>query len=296
LHRAGDLGEAAGLPQQPYRWRVAMALLRESQGDVPAADTLLAEAERLFNSDFSPNVRPVPAVRARLHIRAGNLAVARRWAESAAVTAEDELTYLREYEHITLAHLLVAEHATTGDASQLEQASRLLNQLRNAAEDATRSAALVEVSLLQSIAYDATGRYDEAIDVLQAAVNLTRPRGWLRPLLDCGPRLLKLLALLPEQAEFAIAVAAAASPSSHSAAAPDTAHTAAVAEERLVVPLSGRELDVLRLLGSDLDGPAIARQLTVSLPTVRTHTQHIYAKLGVNNRRAAVRRGHQLHL
>jgi LuxR family maltose regulon positive regulatory protein len=53
---------------------------------------------------------------------------------------------------------------------------------------------------------------------------------------------------------------------------------------------------VLRLLGSDLEGPAIARHLHVSLPTVRTHTQRIYMKLGVNNRRAAVRRAHQLRL
>jgi LuxR family maltose regulon positive regulatory protein len=64
----------------------------------------------------------------------------------------------------------------------------------------------------------------------------------------------------------------------------------------VVAPLSDRELDVLRLLASDLDGPAIARHLSVSLATVRTHTQHIYSKLGVNNRRAAVRRGHQLNL
>jgi LuxR family transcriptional regulator, maltose regulon positive regulatory protein len=64
----------------------------------------------------------------------------------------------------------------------------------------------------------------------------------------------------------------------------------------LVDPLSDRELDVLRLLGSDLDGPAIARQLVVSLNTVRTHTKHIYTKLGVNNRRAAISRAHQLGL
>ena len=64
----------------------------------------------------------------------------------------------------------------------------------------------------------------------------------------------------------------------------------------LVATLSSREHDVLRLLASDLDGPSIARHLNVSLATVRTHTQHIYAKLGVNNRRAAVRRGHQLNL
>ena len=58
----------------------------------------------------------------------------------------------------------------------------------------------------------------------------------------------------------------------------------------LVDQLSERELDVLRLLGSDLSGPDIARELMVSLNTLRTHTKNIYMKLGVNNRRAALRR------
>ena len=66
--------------------------------------------------------------------------------------------------------------------------------------------------------------------------------------------------------------------------------------QALIEPLSERELDVLRLLGTDLDGPDIARELIVSLNTVRTHTKNIYAKLGVNNRRAAVRRGKELDL
>jgi LuxR family maltose regulon positive regulatory protein len=64
----------------------------------------------------------------------------------------------------------------------------------------------------------------------------------------------------------------------------------------LVDPLSGRELDVLRLLRSELSGPEIARELIVSLNTVRTHTKTIYSKLGVNSRRAAVRRAHELGL
>ena len=64
----------------------------------------------------------------------------------------------------------------------------------------------------------------------------------------------------------------------------------------MVEPLSERELDVLRLLGTDLSGPDIARELVVSLNTVRTHTKNIYAKLGVNNRRAAVRRAEELDL
>ena len=67
-------------------------------------------------------------------------------------------------------------------------------------------------------------------------------------------------------------------------------------ETTMVEPLSERELDVLRLLGSDLDGPDIARELTVSLNTMRTHTKSIYAKLGVNSRRSAVRRGQELGL
>ena len=68
------------------------------------------------------------------------------------------------------------------------------------------------------------------------------------------------------------------------------------ASQELIEPLSARELDVLRLLGTDLDGPEIARELVVSLNTMRTHTRNIYAKLGVSNRRAAVRRAQELGL
>ena len=66
--------------------------------------------------------------------------------------------------------------------------------------------------------------------------------------------------------------------------------------DSLIQPLSDREVDVLRLLATDLGGPDIARELVLSLNTVRTHTKNIYAKLGVNNRRAAVRRATELDL
>jgi LuxR family maltose regulon positive regulatory protein len=60
--------------------------------------------------------------------------------------------------------------------------------------------------------------------------------------------------------------------------------------------LSERELEVLRLLATELSGPEIARRLFVSVNTLRTHTKHIFTKLGVNTRRAAVRRGEELGL
>ena len=68
------------------------------------------------------------------------------------------------------------------------------------------------------------------------------------------------------------------------------------ASQGLIEPLSEREMEVLRLLRSDLDGPGMARELVVSLNTLRTHTKNIYAKLGVGSRRAAVRRAEELDL
>ena len=47
---------------------------------------------------------------------------------------------------------------------------------------------------------------------------------------------------------------------------------------------------MLRLLATELSGPEIARQLFVSVDTLRTHTKHVFTKLDVNTRRAAVRR------
>jgi LuxR family transcriptional regulator, maltose regulon positive regulatory protein len=217
------------------------------------------------------------------------------------------VTYLREFELITLSRLLLAEHDAARNPTDLAHAVDLLQRLHKAAEDGGRTAVVLETCILQACACDVAGRPDEAIGWLQQAVALARPRGWLRPFLDEGPRVRELLRLLPGlDAAFARVVEEALT------AHPEPVHelrttgtggagqapVAAASDEALafVAPLSGRELDVLRLLASDLDGPDIARHLNVSLPTVRTHTQHIYAKLGVNNRRAAVRRGHQLNL
>jgi LuxR family maltose regulon positive regulatory protein len=70
----------------------------------------------------------------------------------------------------------------------------------------------------------------------------------------------------------------------------------ALPQQSLADPLSPRELDVLRLLDSELSGPDIARRLYVSLNTLRTHTKRIFTKLEVSTRAAAVRRAHQLGL
>ena len=70
---AQELGEHTGFPQNPYRWRVAMARIREAEGDLDGALDLLDEAERLYVSDFSPNVRPIAALKTRVWVAQGQV-------------------------------------------------------------------------------------------------------------------------------------------------------------------------------------------------------------------------------
>jgi LuxR family maltose regulon positive regulatory protein len=73
-------------------------------------------------------------------------------------------------------------------------------------------------------------------------------------------------------------------------------HPSSLSPQPLIEPLSERELDVLKLLGTELSGPEIADRLSVSLNTLRTHTKNIYSKLGVSSRRAALRRAEEIGL
>ena len=128
-----------------------------------------------------------------------------------------------------------------------------------------------------------------ALASLQRAVTLAEPEGYVRIFVDEGPPMASLLRAAAKQG-------IAPSYVRRLLAAVNTTEDSTPASQGLIEPLSERELDVLRLLGTDLDGPEIARELVVSLNTVRTHTKNIYAKLGVNNRRAAVRRAKELDL
>src|SRR3954454_16586688 len=109
LALSNDLGEHLGLPQNPYRWRVAMARVREAEGDLEAALDLLDEAERVYVADFAPNVRPIAALRARLWLAQGRVADAEAWTRAEGLSPHDDLTYLREFAHITLARVLLAQ-------------------------------------------------------------------------------------------------------------------------------------------------------------------------------------------
>ena len=286
LVRSQELGEHNGLPQNPYRWRVAMAAVREAHGNHDQAVSLLDDAVRMYAGDFSPNVRPVSAARARVAIRHGRTAEAMVWAREEGVSADDEVDYLREYSHLTLARALLARRR--GDAA-LEDVTGLLGRLLDSASKGRRTGNVIEILMLQALAHGRQADEPSAVLPLAQALELAEPEGYVRVFLDEGTPMVQLL-------RTAAAKGVCRSYVGRLLAASETPEAIKPSTQNLVDPLSQRELDVLRLLGSDLGGPQIADELVVSLNTIRTHTKNIYAKLGVNNRRAAVRRAGELGL
>jgi len=289
LLRSQELGEHTGLPQNRYRWRVAMARIRRAEGDLDGALDLLNEAERVYVGDFFPNVRPVPALRARIWIAQGRLGDALGWAREQGLSVDDDLSYLREFEHITLARVLMARYQDERAERSVHEAIRLLDRLLRAAEEGERAGSVIEILVLRALAYQRHGDIPAALSCLERAVTLAEPEGYVRVFADEGPPMASLLRVAARQQTVGNYVRQLL------AAVTETEQNGPV-KQALIEPLSERELDVLRLLGTELDGPAIARELMVSLNTVRTHTKHIYAKLAVTNRRAAVRRAAELDL
>ncbi len=295
LQLSRDLGDAAGLPQNPYRRRAAEARLLAAHGHRPAAIELLDQAERVYFGDFAPDVRPIAALRAQLQLANNDLAGAVAWMRAQNLGIDDELTFLHEFEHLTMAMVLLAQH-WAGQGPAANEATRLLQRLLEAAESGGRRGTCIEILVQLAVAAQASGDLSQASDLLGRALALAEREGHIRVFLNAGPALGAVLSSVKPNrpgGQHAVVVLAAWDDNAVGDAA---ATRPAPPQQPLIDPLSERELDVLRLLDSDLSGPAIARELSVSVNTVRTHTQHIYTKLGVTSRREAVRKAARLGL
>jgi LuxR family maltose regulon positive regulatory protein len=292
------LGELAGLPQNPYRWCAAMARIRETQGDLDGALDLLDQAERLYDGAFSPNVRPVATRKTRVWVVQGRLGEALGWARKQGLSVNDELSYLREFDHITLVRVLLALYQGDRADGSISEVMGLLERLLKAAEESGRQGSVIELLVLQAIAYHAQGDLPAALNPLQKALTLAEPEGYIRMFVDEGPPMVQLLieaasrGIMSGYAIKLLAVFESQQPSS----AGESPLPTLLAVQPLTEPLSQRELEVLRLFKTELSGPEIAHELVIALSTVRTHTKSIYSKLNVNNRRAAVKRAIELNL
>jgi ATP/maltotriose-dependent transcriptional regulator MalT len=295
LQAADRLAGRAPMTETRFRYSVAGGLLAAAEGDLPGAVDQLDRAEQLYRPGFFPDVRPIPAMRARLLVRQGALPAAAGWARDRGVTLSDAAEHLREYDHLTLVRLVLEEHRAHPVGGKPNAALGLLDRLREAASTSGRDGSLVEVDLLRALAHDAAGRRQQALTTLADALTVApEPQGYARLLLDEGaPARALLEAVDPatpagQQARRVLTTAGSGRTRPADPRAGTRPGTAPLAD-----PLSEREQQVLRLLDSELSGPEIARALFISPNTLRTHTKHVFTKLGVSSRREAVARARE---
>lgn len=293
LQAARALGDRASLPENRYRWFTTAAALRRAHGDCEAAVVLLDQAEELYLPGYFPNVQPVAATRARAWVGMGRLDDARDWASSRGLSAGHPVTYLDEHDLLTLARILTAEGA-------FAEAVGLLDRVVASAEEAGRNGSIIESRLVRALTHYAAGEAAGALDDMSAALTMGVPSGYRRLFLDEGSEAHALLADVAASGTSGVRdhaqrlVDLAVQPTTAPVAGSADGTTGAAPPEDQA--LSDRELEVLRLLATELSGPDIARRLFVSVNTLRTHTKHVYTKLDVNTRREAVRRATQLGL
>lgn len=287
------LGEQTATTDWPHRLCLSQARLKEAQGDLDGTLALLDEAQRVYVRVPLPDVRPVAALKARVWLKQGRLSQAMDWARERGLSVDHNLSYLSEFEYITLARICITQYKSEHVATSLDEAIRLLGRLLQAAEAGRRISSVIEILLLHALAFQARGSFTDAFAALERALALAEPRGYVRMFVNEGTPMVQLLERMKTTSERMKAYL-------HRLLAAfgeqDAVHASSAMPHTLLEPLSQRELEVLKLLRSELSGPEIAQQLIVSLHTLRTHTNNIFNKLGVNNRRAAVRRAEELAL
>ncbi|CAG0988170.1 HTH-type transcriptional regulator MalT [Anaerolineales bacterium] len=298
LLKSKELGELNGLPKNPYRWRVAMAQIRETKGDLESALDLLDEAESLYVGDFSPNVRPIRALKARVWIKQGELKKALDWAHERKLSIEEDPSYLREFEQITFARILLSPYQSDNSISLLQNVKGFLECLLKAAEEGGRIGSVIEILILQALAHQMHEDIPAALTSLERALKLAEPEGYMRIFLAEGADMAELIrevdsrGILPNYTRKLLS----AFEVEDQGLDEETPPSAVPVSSSLIEALSQRELDILRLFKTELSGPEIAQELVIALSTVRTHTKSIYNKLNVNSRRGAVKRAIELGL
>jgi LuxR family maltose regulon positive regulatory protein len=259
-----------------------LAIIKIARRDMPGAAQLVSQAEQTSRQkNFTPRQPNIAFFQAWIYLHQGDLDAA------AQLARQNDIPLMRARVFIRKSDPLAALEVT--------------EPLRQEAESKGMAGRLLEVMAVQSIALFACGEKEKALGVLGDVLERAEPEGYIRLFIDEGPLMAEVLYVAAEQGirpgyvKKLLAAFEAEPKGEQPVPSVPKAHRPP-AGSALVEPLSERELEVLKLLRTELTGLEIARECTVSLSTVRTHIQHIYAKLGVSNRRAAVNRAEELNL
>ena len=270
-----------------------LARLHQVRHKPDSALALVEEFVKLAQTrQFAPaQLAFASAVRARLAVMQGDLTEAVHWADASGLSASDDPCYSREQEYLTFARVRIAQGRLDPAGPFLAEALRLLERWREDAEAKARTDSILEILVLQSLAFFAGSAHrTQALPALERALLLGEQEGYIRLFVDEGEPMVALLhqayahRIAPDSVVTLLSAFGEQAKASPSRAFP------------LVEPLTERELAVFRLLVRGLSNAEIARELIITVGTVKRHVNSIYGKLGVNSRAQAIARAQALHV
>jgi LuxR family maltose regulon positive regulatory protein len=265
-----------------------LAQIRQAQGNAAGALAAIDQAMQITQgNDIARLSTLTSAYQARIWLAQDRLDLAARWAYD--YWHNDQVEYLREFEDLTLARVLLARGEST-------KALALLDRLLASAEAAGRLGGVIEAQALRALAQQATGDSDGALETLSCALEMAEPEGYVRVFVDAGQPMAELLRRASARGlggKYVNKLLGARQPSSPRPTRSGFAHPT-LQQTALIEPLTDREIEVLLCLAEGLSNAETAQRLFISLPTVKSHTRNIYGKLGVHSRKEAVTQAREL--
>jgi LuxR family maltose regulon positive regulatory protein len=274
---------------------IGLARVYQALGDLPAAHTVLEDQLGRPAGHGFQRLRQIEAYRARLWLAEGKVATASQWAAQAGLDPQDEPEFQREAEQVTLARILIAQ-------GKWEDALRMLTRLCRAAETAGRLNTVIETLVLRALAFKGRGNLAQASRILEQALMLAEPGGYLRIFLDEAAPVASLLRrvepprISPQYVDVLLAAFDATETGEHGRDGAGRMKSSSTRIQGLVEPLSERELEVLQLVAAGKSNREIARELIVTVGTVKKHINNIFGKLEVQSRTQSVARARHLRL
>jgi len=283
-----------------YRDAVAgLALIHQIQGESDEAWQRVESISQFDMEQRGSEDNRTRSLRARLMLLQGDLVGASRWTDTFTDPPSDQALLWLEEPQVSRVRVLL----TRGKEADLQSAMRILDTLNEILDRTYNTRFKIEILALRSVALNAQGKDSKANAALKKAVDLAQPGGFIRVFADLGKPMQKMLHRFARQdpsAEWIIRILAAfpednkslVKGESPASPKPYQASGASVLAE----PLTPRELEVLSLLRGPLSIKEIALELNLSYTTVKSHTNNIYGKLGVNRRWNAVARAEELNI
>src|SRR6266496_2065679 len=267
-----------------------LALTYQARGlDAQAQETARTLLELVQEQHNIRELMTAYAFSGRLALLQNKVEEAAHWLELAGEQEIRGPMLFLEDPPITTAWMFLAQ----GDEVSVTHGQALLDKLLQHVESMHSTRKTIQVLALQAWAYDLQGRESEALDVLEYALTLARPNGFIRTFADLPPLVNVLQGLRKrrkarKEIDTKLDTYLQGLLAAMSSRAAQPVSTEALLRQEGLESLTGRELQILRLLDKDLTNKEIARELALTTGTVKVHTSNVYRKLSENNRRAAV--------